>query len=77
MRGYEHASGSTHTIEEQWGVDVCGLCGSTIALGDRSYRARLAGRTLRVCSACALTSASGRARLRLVTRSRKRLARAA
>ena len=58
-------------------MSACALCGSIIALGDRSYQARVAGRPAHVCSECALTATPERARPRLVTRSRKRLAKAA
>ncbi len=77
MRRHEHADRPTHSIEEKWGVDACGLCGSTIALGDRSYRARVAGREAHVCSECVLTVTPEAARLRRVRRSRKDLERAA
>ncbi len=77
VRGHPRSDRSIPLLEETWGVAACALCGSTIALGDRSYRVRVAGRTAHVCSECAMTAVPERARPRLVTRSRKRLVKAA
>jgi hypothetical protein len=45
---------------EEWGVEVCPLCGTTLVLGDHVFRARIHGRTLEVCSECAMTAAPER-----------------